>query len=379
MRVVLLAGEASGDLLGAAIVRALRARDPDTECLGITGPQMRAAGCASLGDIEALSLMGVFEILRELPRLIRFRRRMREAIVAARPDIVVGIDAPDFNLALEGQLRRQGMRCVHVVSPTIWAWRPKRRFKIARNCDAILCLYPFEPACYADTGLRADFIGHPLADELDDSVTPARAREQLGLDPAKPVLGVLPGSRHGEVARLMPDYARAAQLLAARHPGIRAVVPVAHEGLREAIAAHARDAVGLEWTLVQGRSREVMRASDLLLLTSGTVTLEALLLGRPMVVAYRAAPATIWLLRTLRLVRTAYFALPNVLTDERTVPELLQEQVSAEALAAELEPLWADPQARGYQMRRFAEVRAQLARNAGARAAETIEALAGRA
>lgn len=379
MRVVLLAGEASGDLLGAAIVRALRACNPDIECLGITGPQMRAAGCASLGDIEALSLMGVFEILRELPRLIRFRREMREAIVAAQPDIVVGIDAPDFNLALEGQLRERGLRCVHVVSPTIWAWRPKRRFKIARNCDAILCLYPFEPECYADTGLRADFIGHPLADELDDSVTPVRAREQLGLDPDKPVLGVLPGSRHGEVARLMPDYARAAQLLAEKHPGIRAVVPVAHEGLRETIAAQAQDTPGLEWTLLEGQSREVMRASDLLLLTSGTVTLEALLLGRPMVVAYRASAATIWLLRTLRLVRTAHFALPNVLTGERTVPELLQEQVSAEALAAELEPLWADPQARGYQMRRFNEVRAQLARNAGARAAETIEALAGRA
>lgn len=378
MRVVLLAGEASGDLLGAAIVRALRAQHPEVECHGITGPQMREAGCASLGDIETLSLMGIFEILRELPRLLRFRRAMRDRIRALQPDIVVGIDAPDFNLALEGQLRAAGLRCVHVVSPTIWAWRAKRRFRIARNCDAILCLYPFEPACYADTGLRADFIGHPLADELDDSQSPQQARVQLGLEPETPLLGVLPGSRLGEVSRLMPDYAAAAQRLAERHPGLHVVVPVAHEGLRAAIAEHAVDSPELSWHLLDGQSREVMRASDLLLLTSGTVTLEALLLGRPMVVAYRASAATIWLLRTFRLVRTAHFALPNVLTEERTVPELLQEQVSAEGLVEALEPLWADPAVRDYQKRRFREVREQLARNAGARAAETIVELARR-
>ncbi|MCK5771891.1 lipid-A-disaccharide synthase [Algiphilus sp.] len=378
MRVVLLAGEASGDLLGAAIARGLREAAPDIELTGITGPHMRAAGCESIADINALSLMGIFEIARELPRLIRFRRAVRDAIVALKPDIVVGIDAPDFNLGLEGMLRACGLRSVHVVSPTIWAWRAGRRFKIARNCDAILCLYPFEPACYADTGLRAEYIGHPLADELDASTAPRQARAALGLDPERPVLGVLPGSRHGEVARLMPDFAAAAARLAERHPGIRAVVPVAHEGLRDAIATHAVDAPGLEWTLVDGDSRQVMQASDLLLLASGTVTLEALLLGRPMVVAYRASAATIGLLRLFRLVRTDFFALPNVLTRERTVPELLQEQVSAEALATELEPLWADPDARRYQMRQFDAVRAELRCDAGKQAAAMLLDIAGR-
>lgn len=379
MRVVLIAGEASGDLLGASVVRALRQRYPDCECLGVTGPYMREAGCASIDDIDSLSVMGLFEVLRELPRLIRFRRALRDKILALDPDLVLGIDAPDFNLGLEGKLRTAGLTTVHMVSPTIWAWRPRRRFGVAKNCHAVLCLYPFEPACYADTSVRAEYIGHPLADELDAQTSCEVARAQLGFDPGRPVLAVLPGSRKSEVERLMPSFAGAAARLAEKHPGLHAVVPVASEALRPLIEAHLVDAPGLQWTLVSGGSRDVMRAADLCLLASGTVTLECLLLGRPMVVAYRASAATIWLLRTLRMVRTEFFSLPNILTGANTVPELLQNDVTPDRLFETMDPLWADPAARGHQLSAFDAVRETLRQDAADSAATVIGELARKA
>lgn len=378
MRIVLIAGETSGDLLGASVVRALRAQYPDCECLGVTGPRMREAGCASIGDIESLSVMGLFEVLRELPRLIRFRRALRDTILALEPDLVLGIDAPDFNLGLEGMLRGAGCTTAHMVSPTVWAWRPRRRFGVARNCHAVLCLYPFEPDCYADTSVRAEYIGHPLADELDDTVPATEARAELGLEPEQPLLAVLPGSRRSEVERLMPPFAEAAAKLAERYPGLRAVVPVASPHLRPLIAAHLSEAQGLEWTLVEGASRSVMRAADLCLLASGTVTLECLLLGRPMVVAYRASAATIWLLRSLRLVRTTHFSLPNILTGEATVPELLQQEVTADHLVTAMQPPWADAEARQRQLDRFAAVRDALRQDAASTTARLIGELAAR-
>lgn len=376
MRVVLIAGEASGDLLGASVVRALRQRYPDCECLGVTGPRMREAGCDSIADIDALSVMGLFEVLRVLPRLFRFRRALRDRILALDPDLVLGIDAPDFNLGLEGKLRAAGLTTVHMVSPTIWAWRPRRRFGVAKNCHAVLCLYPFEPACYADTSVRAEYIGHPLADELDAETSCQAARARLGFDPTQPVLAVLPGSRKSEVERLMPSFAAAAAKLAERHPGVHAVVPVASEALRPLIEAHVSDTSGLRWTLVAGNSREVMQAADLCLLASGTVTLECLLLGRPMVVAYRASAATIWLLRSLRLVRTEFFSLPNILTAANTVPERLQNEVTPEGLFDTMEPLWADPIARERQLSAFDAVRDTLRQDAADSAARIIGELA---
>lgn len=379
MRVVLIAGEASGDLLGGSVVRALRARYPECECVGVTGPKMREAGCASIADIDSLSVMGLFEVVRELPRLLRFRREMRDKILALDPDLVLGIDAPDFNLGLEGKLRAAGLTTVHMVSPTIWAWRPRRRFGVAKNCHAVLCLYPFEPACYADTSVRAEYIGHPLADELDAQTPPQAARAALGFDAEQPVLAVLPGSRKSEVERLMPSFAGAAARLARQYPGLRAVVPVASEALRPLIEAHLVEAPGLQWSLVQGQSREVMQAADLCLLASGTVTLECLLLGRPMVVAYRASAATIWMLRSLRLVRTAFFALPNILTGLQTVPELLQNDVTPEQLFETMEPLWTDHAARRQQLAAFDAVRDALRQDAADSAARVIGELARKA
>lgn len=372
MKVVFVAGEASGDLLGSAIIDGLRSLAPGLDCLGVTGPRMAAAGCRSLASIDALSVMGLVEILRELPRLLRFRRELIEAIVAEAPDVVVTIDAPDFNLGLGRRLRARGQRVVHVVSPTVWAWRSGRRKTVAASCDRLLCLYPFEPACYAGEPVLADYIGHPLADELDNGIDAGEARSGLGIEPSQRVLGVLPGSRRGEVARLIEPFAAAARQLAERQPGILAVVPVAHPALRPLIEVHCQDSPGLRWQLVDGRSREVIRAADVVMLASGTVTLETLLLGRPMVVAYRVAPLTAWLLLDCGLLKTPYVSLPNVLLGRAVVPELLQKQATPAALAASLESLWVDEDARRAQLDAFDAVRRDLAGGAARRAAELI-------
>lgn len=379
MRVVLLAGETSGDLLGAALAAGLRARCPGVECTGITGPKMRAEGCASMADISELSVMGLVEVLRVLPRILRLRRRLYREILAMRPDVVIGIDAPDFNLPLEKKLKRAGLRVVHMVSPTIWAWRPRRRFGIARACDAVLCLYPFEPDWYADTAVRAEYIGHPLADELDDRCTPGEARARLDLAPGadRPLIAVLPGSRASEVARILPRFAAAVERLAADHPGLCALLPVADPALRERIGGIVGSAPGVDWKLLDGHSRDAMRAADVLLVASGTATMEALLLGRPMVVSYVAAPSSVWIMRRLRLLKTPWVAMPNILTGGDTVPEFLQDAATPDALAGALGELLDRPEARDAQLRSFDRVREALRCGAGARAAEVIIDLAG--
>jgi lipid-A-disaccharide synthase len=372
MKVIIVAGEASGDILGASIVRRLREQEPGIRCLGVTGPRMQAAGCESIASIDALSVMGLVEILRELPRLFRFRRQLIESISAEAPDVVVTIDAPDFNLGLGKRLRALGMPVVHVVSPTVWAWREGRKKTVARSCDRLLCLYPFEPACYEGEAVVAEYIGHPLADELDDRTTQAEARSGLGIDPAQRVIGVLPGSRHGEVSRLIQTFVPAVERLAAQSPGVLAVVPIAHPSLRSLIETHCVDRDGLRWMLLDAQSREAMQAADVLLLASGTVTLEALLLGRPMVVAYRVAPLTAWLLRGLGLLKISHVSLPNLLSSQPVVPELLQQAATPEAVSGELLNLWRDPAARHAQTRHFSAVRDLLARDAASCAAQAI-------
>lgn len=372
MRVFIVAGELSGDLLGAAVIEGLRARLATLEVEGVAGPAMQAAGCRALASIEALSLMGIAEVLPALPRLFRLRAELIDAATRFAPDVVIGIDAPDFNLGLERRLRTRGLRCVHLVSPTIWAWRKGRLKTIARSVDQMLCLFPFEPAHYAGSGVEATFIGHPLADQLDDRVPPTAGRAALGL-PERPTLAVLPGSRGGEVRQLATPFAETAARLAARLPGLQVVTPIAKPALRAPIEAAIRDhAPGLPWHCPDGQSREALRAADAVLLASGTATLETLLLGRPMVVAYRTAAFTAWLLLKAGLLKTRYVSLPNLLADAPTVPERLQADCDPARLAEDLLPLLCDPQARRRQLERFAAVRAQLALDAGQRAADAI-------
>jgi len=381
MRFALVAGETSGDILGAALIRGLRARYPDATFYGVAGPRMREAGCEALESIEALSVMGLTEVLRHLPRLLKLRRELVNRFIADRPDAFIGIDAPDFNLRVERELRTHGVRTVHVVSPTIWAWRPNRIHGIGQAVDLMLCLYPFEPALYEQHGVRAAYIGHPLADELDDTVPTARARAELGLPETGQVVAVLPGSRASELHYLSEPFAAAAAWLHSRRPGLRFVVPVARADLRPRFERAITRHPGPAWTLLDGQSRLAMRAADVVLLASGTATLECLLLGRPMVVAYRTSAMTAWLVR--KLIKIPHVSQPNILIKDGlyqvpVVPELLGRDATPERLGQEVYTLLRNTVLRELQVERFAAVHAELRRDAGGLAAAAIGSLLGR-
>lgn len=376
MHFALIAGEASGDLLGGALIPALRARFPDARFSGVTGPRMQQAGCETVASIERLSVMGIAEVLPKLPDLFRLRAELVERYAAERPDVVIGIDAPDFNLGLERRLRGRGLKTVHLVSPTVWAWRQGRVRTIARAADLVLCLFPFEPAFYAGHAVRAEYVGHPLAETLAEPPSRSLARQALGLPADAPCLAVLPGSRGGELAKLAVPFAQAAARLAVQLPGLQLVTPVAKPSLRapmqRAIAEHAP---GLDWRLVDGQSREAMCAADAVLLASGTATLECLLLDRPMVVGYRLAAFTAFLLGRLGMLKIRHVSLPNLLAADPVVPEFLQQQLQPGPVADALARLLSDPAARERQLRAFAPVRAELRRDAAATSAAAIARL----
>lgn len=376
MRFALVAGEISGDILGAALIHALKQRFPDATFYGVAGPRMIAAGCEAIESIEALSLMGIAEVVKELPRLFRLRAQLLERFSADKPDCVIGIDAPDFNLGLERRLKQRGLKTVHLVSPTVWAWRQGRVKSIAASVDLMLCLFPFEPKFYQAHAVRAAYVGHPLADELNDEVTPAQARQSLGLPQQGPVVAILPGSRGGELKYLAEPFAQTAAWLHARMPGVRFITPIAKPKLRttmeQVIARHAPD---VNWTLLDGQSRDAMRAADVVLLASGTATLECLLLGRPMVVAYRVAPLTASILRGLGMLKVDKISLPNLLASEAVVPEALQEEVNAPTLGQELYVLLRSHYLQQRQIAQFSAVRAELKRDAAVLSAEAIAKL----
>ncbi len=371
LRIGFVAAETSGDKLGAALIRALRERVPDLEAIGVAGEAMRAAGCRPLADVSELSLMGLTEILIHLPRLLRFRRRLVTVFARAGVDLVVGIDAPDFNLGLERRLRGLGIRTAHYVSPSVWAWRPGRVHGVARAAEAVLCLLPFEPACYEGLPLRAVFTGHPLVDELMPCSREA-ARAALGITSVGRVLAVLPGSRLGEVNRLAPPFLGAAAELARTRSDLRVIVPVARSDLRPAIEALIPRGADFEPVLVAGRAETAIAASDVVLAASGTATLETMLLDRPMVVAYRMAPVTAWLLLRAGLFRSRFFSLPNLLAGRQVVPELAQANASVAKIAEAAERLLDDAGARSGQCDEFAALRRLLGRNAAARAAAAV-------
>jgi lipid-A-disaccharide synthase len=377
LTVGIVAGEASGDNLGAALIEALRERAPGVRVVGVAGPRMRAAGCEALADADELAVMGLTEILRHLPRLFALRRRLRETLVAMRPDVFVGIDSPEFNLGLARQLKGAGLRTVQYVSPQVWAWRQGRVRTIGQSVDLVLCLLPFEPPFYAEHGVKALFVGHPLADRFPLHPDRDGARRSLGLGPGDTVLAVLPGSRLGEVSRLGEDFAAAASWLAARVPGLRVIAPMASPRVRarfEEAVARAAPAAGIQ--LLDGQSREALAAADVVLVASGTATLETLLSKRPMVVAYRVGATTAFLLRTFGLLKVDNVAQPNLLLGERVVPEFLQDAVRPEALGAALRAQLATARRDDALQRRFLAVHEALRQGGAARAADAILGLA---
>ncbi|RYG81645.1 lipid-A-disaccharide synthase, partial [bacterium] len=331
--IALVAGEASGDLLGAALIEALNEARPGLRFFGVAGPRMRAAGCEAVASAEELSVMGLAEVLRHLPRLLKLRSRLRREIVARRPLAFVGIDSPEFNLGLAAWLHARGLPTVQYVSPQVWAWRQGRVKHIHAAVDRVLCLLPFEVDFYARHAVRASFVGHPLADQIPLEIDRAAARRTLGLDEEALVVALLPGSRMGEVERLGSDFALAAvELERSFGRGIVFVAPMANAAVREVFDRQVT-AAGARVRLVDGQSRTVLAAANVVLVASGTATLETMLSKRPMVVAYRVAPFTAFLLRDLKLVKVPHFAQPNLLTREPLVPELFQEAATPSALA----------------------------------------------
>ena len=378
MRIGIIAGEASGDLLGAGLIRELREVVPHAHFEGVAGPAMQAAGCEALEQADALAVFGLIEPLVHIPRLLRLRRGLIRRWTAQPPDVFVGIDAPDFNLGLEKALRDNGIPTAHYVSPSVWAWRQGRVRKVAKAVDKVLCLLPFEKAFYDDHQVGAEFVGHPLADRIRIGTDIVAARQSLGID-AEQLVAVLPGSRRGEVKRLGGIFAQACAILWRQFPQLEFVAPMASAGLRAEFEGRLQQAgVQSRFHILDGDAQSAMAAADVVLLASGTAALEAALLGRPMVAAYRVAALTYAIAVSLRLLKVNYFTLPNLLTAEPLVEEFMQNDATPDALAAAVAALLGDGARRKHISRAFDQLHQELARNADRNAARAVLDLAGK-
>jgi lipid-A-disaccharide synthase len=371
LHVGIVAGESSGDNIGAGLIEAIRERVPGAVFEGIGGPRMTEAGCYSLYPIERLSVMGLVEVVRHLPGLLAIRRDLRRHFLATPPDIFIGIDAPDFNLALERHLKQSGIRTVHYVSPSVWAWRSYRVRKIAASVDCMLTLFPFEEQFYREQQVPARCVGHPMADLIADDVDQGEARRHIGIKHRGPLVAMLPGSRVSEVKRMATPFLQAAAWCYERRIDMRFVVPLANQACREVFEKLLAQTAGrLPVTLLDGDSLGAMAAADAVMLASGTATLECMLLKRPMVVAYRLAPLTYQLARLL--VNSPYIALPNLLAGRPLVRELVQHEVTAEAIGREVLAL-IENTARARELASiFAQIHEDLRRDASRLAADIV-------
>jgi len=377
-RIALCAGETSGDQLGAGLIQELRQRFPEAQFAGIGGDGMRAAGMDTWFDASELAVMGLAEVLAHLPRLLRLRRTFRQRVLAWKPDVFIGIDAPDFNLGVERWLKRRGVRTVHYVSPSVWAWRASRAARIGDSADRVLCLFPMEPPIYARHGVDARFIGHPMADAIALQPDRQAARGALGEPDGVPILALLPGSRLGEIERMLPIFADAATRLAGDITGLRVVIPAANAQCRDAIERITSIASpNLSLRILDGDAQRAMIASDVVLLASGTAALEALLCKRPMVVGHRIAPLTYRIVKLFGLLKSEFVSLPNVLAGEPLIPELLQDACTADNLHAALLHWFRDTDAVAALQPRFLAIHASLRRDASQRAADAVAELLG--
>ncbi|WP_323839719.1 lipid-A-disaccharide synthase [Photorhabdus africana] len=373
----LITGETSGDILGAGLIRALKAKVPNARFVGVAGPLMQAEGCEVWYEMEELAVMGVVEVLERLPRLLKIRKDLTTRFTELKPDVFVGIDAPDFNITLEGRLKQRGIRTIHYVSPSVWAWRQKRVFKIGKATDMVLAFLPFEKAFYDKFNVPCRFIGHTMADAMPLQPNKAAARELLGILPESVCLALLPGSRHSEVEMLSADFLKTAQLLKRNIPELHVFVPLVNAKRREQFERIKQEvAPELNVHLVDGKAREIMIASDAALLASGTAALECMLAKCPMVVGYRMKPLTFWLAK--RLVKTPYVSLPNLLSGEELVKELLQEKCQPQKLADELLPLLQGSEKVEALKQTFLHLHESIRCNADEQAAQAVLELAGK-
>ena len=365
-RIILLAAEPSADALGASVAEAWRAAFPDVQLFGMAGPLMRAAGVQALWQMEEVSVMGLFEVLKHYRRLKRLQGQIIQTLKTMQPDLVLGIDGPDFNLAIESALRRTNIPSFHFVAPTVWAWRPGRALKMAERTDGLLCLFPFEPPYFLVHGLAAASVGHPLADKLPIVPDKMAARQSLSIAMDAPVLAVLPGSRRGEWQYNAPVFWEAVRLLLQQQPALQVLVPCLNAQMQQTLSVSAKD-LPIRWVIAESGASQVLTAADAALVASGTATLETALCHTPMVVGYRMH----WLSHRIitAMLKTRWIALPNIVANRSVVPELLQSQATGAALAAEVSQLFSPfSEARQVQLSWVDELHNMLRRNASATA-----------
>ena len=372
MKIILVAGEASGDQLGAALIRAILLKEPDTRFAGIGGPLMKAEGCDCWWDTSQLSLMGLFEVVSHLPRLIKLRRQLVQRVVEHKPDVFIGIDAPDFNLGVEKRLKARSIPVIHYVSPTIWAWRAGRVKTITKSTDRVMCLFPFEPECYEQYPVTADYTGHPLADAIDLEVETEPARTALGVETGSICIALLPGSRMSEVEKLSSAMLDAAYILSKRYSDISFLIPAATETIGQYLRSVLTGYPSLNCRVFSGRGKEVMAAADVVICASGTATLETMLVNRPMVVCYRVSNMTYKLTKWFKMMKTRFYALPNILAGEQLVPELLQHEMTAQRIADEVIRWLDQPELTDSLKHRFDALHRVLRIDAAATAAHVV-------
>ena len=373
--IAIIAGEVSGDILGAGLIHALKARYPQAKFIGIGGERMIAEGFESLFDMEELSVMGLVEVLKHLPRLLKIRRSIIEQLSALKPDVFIGIDAPDFNLDVELKLKQRGIKTIHYVSPSVWAWRQKRVYKIAAATNLVLAFLPFEKAFYDRFNVPCRFIGHTMADAIPLKPNREEACQLLNLDSTQRYVAMLVGSRGAEVEFLSEPFLQTAQLLHQRYPNVKFLVPLINQKRRQQFEQiKQRVAPELDMILLDGNARAAMITAEATLLASGTAALEAMLCKSPMVVGYRMKPFTYFLAK--RLVKTKYVSLPNLLADEMLVPELIQEDCNPTNLAEKLSLYLSEDksavQNRHVLLQRFAELHQMIQCNADQQAAQAV-------
>lgn len=368
----MVAGEASGDLLGSHLIAALAARRPDLRFFGIGGPRMIAEGFESRFPMEKLAVRGYVEVLRHYREIMAIRRDLAAQLLAERPRLFIGVDAPDFNLGLERRLKQAGIPVIHYVSPSVWAWRGGRVGEIGRSASHLLALFPFEPPLYEKVGLPVTFVGHPLADMIPLETDRAAARVRLRLPSSRPVVALLPGSRKSEIEYMGELFVQTAKLLSEKVKDVHFVCPTASRETRDLVEAAVRRRLDSEFplTLLFGHSHEALAAADVALVASGTATLEAALHKTPMTIAYRMSPITWALMR--RMLYLPYVGLPNILAGENLVPEYLQEAAKPESLAESLAGLLRDESVRRKQVEKFFEIHLQLRQNTAEKAADAV-------
>ncbi len=369
LRIGIVAGESSGDILGASLLKSFREQLPDCVVEGVGGPRMIAEGCESLFAMDRLSVMGLIEPLKRLPELLHMRKTLVQHFVANPPDVFIGIDSPDFNLGIERRLKQQGIKTVHYVSPSVWAWRQKRIVKIKQSVDLMLTLFPFEQEIYKQNRIPVAFVGHPLADTFPDHTDAAKCCGILGIDARQRWVALLPGSRENEVKLLAPILLEAARQCLEKDSALHFLMPAANEKRAQQLQ-DLLDGSDLPVTLIQGQSHEVMGASELVVMASGTTTLEALLLKRPMVVTYRMAALSYAIIS--RMVKTPWVSLPNLLAQRELVPELIQQQASADNIARHMLDILGNADTRQQLTEEFLSIHRQLRCNAGERAATAV-------